>query len=248
MKKSTNRSGLSKEKMEQLRFKNPFLSNTELVYWLVRDDIVEHNIKPGTKLNQEQIADELDISRTPVREAFNQLEREGYLSKGVQGYTVYAIKIGDYMALLDLRVAVEALAVRLACSRIRTSEMSKIEKNLDETDALIAQGAQTAWDADFRITDKAASEQLLYQLGLKDQEFHHLVVGSSHNKFVIQAYEDMLPRIHFFRYFALDVNACLNMAARHRMIYEAVIKRDEDLAESRMKTHLNLTVSRAMRY
>ena len=235
MKKSTNRSGLSKEKMEQLRFKNPFLSNTELVYRLVRDDIVEHNIKPGTKLNQEQIADELDISRTPVREAFNQLEREGYLSKGVQGYTVYAIKIGDYMALLDLRVAVEALAVRLACSRIRTSEMSKIEKNLDETDALIAQGAQTAWDADFRITDKAASEQLLYQLGLKDQEFHHLVVGSS-------------PRIHFFRYFALDVNACLNRAARHRMIYEAVIKRDEDLAESRMKTHLNLTVSRAMRY
>lgn len=58
----------------------------------------------------------------------------------------------------------------------------------------------------------------------------------------------MLPRIHFFRYFALDVNACLNMAARHRMIYEAVVKRDEELAGNRMRTHLELTVSRAMRY
>lgn len=248
MKKSTNNSRLSKEKMEQLRLKNPFFSSTELVYRLVRDDIVEHRIKPGTRLNQEQIADELDVSRTPVREAFNQLEREGYLTKGVQGYAVYAIKIGDYMALLDLRVAVEALAVRLACSRIRTSEMKRIEKNLSDTDELIAQGAMTAWDADFRITDRAASERILYQLGLKDQEFHHLVVGASHNKFVIQAYEDMLPRIHFFRYFALDVNACLNMAARHRMIYEAVAKRDEGVAENRMKTHLNLTVTRAMRY
>ena len=248
MKREPGRSGLSTDKMEALREKNPFLSNTELVYTLVRDDIVEHRMPPGTKLNQEQIADQLQISRTPVREAFNMLERDGFLSKGAQGYTVYSIKIGDYMALLDLREAVESLAVRLACSRIRTSELKKIEKNLADTDALIEKATQNAWDADFRVTDKALSERLLFELGKKDMEFHRLVVVSSHNKYVVQCYEDMLPRIHFFRYFALDVNACLNMAARHRMIYEAVVKRDEELAGSRMRTHLELTVTRAMRY
>lgn len=248
MKKDIGLSGLSTEKMEALREKNPFLSNTELVYTLVRDDIVEHRMQPGTKLNQEQIADQLQISRTPVREAFNLLERDGFLSKGAQGYTVYAIKIGDYMALLDLRIAIETLAVRLACSRIRTSELKKIDKNLTDTDMLIEKGTLKAWDADFRITDRELSDDLLFELGKKDMEFHRLVIVSSHNKYVMQCYEDMLPRIHFFRYFALDVNACLNMAARHRMIYEAIVKRDEGLAESRMRTHLELTVTRAMRY
>lgn len=248
MKKDIGLSGLSTEKTEALREKNPFLSNTELVYTLVRDDIVEHRMQPGTKLNQEQIADQLQISRTPVREAFNLLERDGFLSKGAQGYTVYAIKIGDYMALLDLRIAIETLAVRLACSRIRTSELKKIDKNLTDTDMLIEKGTLKAWDADFRITDRELSDDLLFELGKKDMEFHRLVIVSSHNKYVMQCYEDMLPRIHFFRYFALDVNACLNMAARHRMIYEAIVKRDEGLAESRMRTHLELTVTRAMRY
>lgn len=248
MKKDIGLSGLSTEKMEALREKNPFLSNTELVYTLVRDDIVEHRMQPGTKLNQEQIADQLQISRTPVREAFNLLERDGFLSKGAQGYTVYAIKIGDYMALLDLRIAIETLAVRLACSRIRTSELKRIDKNLTDTDMLIEKGTLKAWDADFRITDRELSDDLLFELGKKDMEFHRLVIVSSHNKYVMQCYEDMLPRIHFFRYFALDVNACLNMAARHRMIYEAIVKRDEGLAESRMRTHLELTVTRAMRY
>ena len=248
MKKDIGLSGLSTEKMEALREKNPFLSNTELVYTLVRDDIVEHRMQPGTKLNQEQIADQLQISRTPVREAFNLLERDGFLSKGAQGYTVYAIKIGDYMALLDLRIAIETLAVRLACSRIRTSELKRIDKNLTDTDMLIEKGTLKAWDADFRITDRELSDDLLFELGKKDMEFHRLVIVSSHNKYVMQCYEDMLPRIHFFRYFALDVNACLNMAARHRMIYEAIVKRDEGLAESRMRAHLELTVTRAMRY
>lgn len=248
MKKDTGCSSLSIEKMELLKEKNPFLSNTELVYTLVRDDIVEHRMPPGAKLNQEQIADQLQISRTPVREAFNLLERDGFLSKVAQGYTVYAIKIGDYMALLDLRIAIETLAVRLACSRMRTSELKKIDKNLTDTDLLIEKGTQKAWDADFRITNKELSDDLLFELGKKDMEFHRLVIVSSHNKYVVQCYEDMLPRIHFFRYFALDVNACLNMAARHRMIYEAIIKRDEELAENRMRTHLELTVTRAMRY
>ena len=161
---------------------------------------------------------------------------------------MYAIKIGDYMALLDLRIAIETLAVRLACSRIRTSELKRIDKNLTDTDMLIEKGTLKAWDADFRITDRELSDDLLFELGKKDMEFHRLVIVSSHNKYVMQCYEDMLPRIHFFRYFALDVNACLNMAARHRMIYEAIVKRDEGLAESRMRTHLELTVTRAMRY
>ena len=56
---------------------NPFLSNTDLVYTILRDQIVNHKLQPGKKLNQEQIAIDMNVSRTPVREAFFRLETEG---------------------------------------------------------------------------------------------------------------------------------------------------------------------------
>ena len=71
---------------------NPFLSNTDLVYTILRDQIVNHKLQPGKKLNQEQIAIDMNVSRTPVREAFFRLETEGFLEKGAQGYTVYEMK------------------------------------------------------------------------------------------------------------------------------------------------------------
>lgn len=241
-------SSINKEALEELREKNPFISNIELVYRLVRDDIVEHRLKPGQKLNQELIAETLDMSRSPVREALALLEEEGFLAKGAQGYTVYIMKIGDYMALLDLRTAYEELATRLCCSRIRFSEMKDIENNLLETKKYLDLGMATAWDDDFQITNQKKAENLIYELGKKDQEFHSLIIKSSHNRYLIDSYERLKPMIHFFRHSALDVNACLNMLDRHKMIYAAITNRDEELAVQRMRTHLALTVSRAMRY
>ena len=241
-------SSINKAALEELREKNPFISNIELVYRLVRDDIVEHRLKPGQKLNQELIADTLDMSRSPVREALAQLEEDGFLAKGAQGYTVYIMKIGDYMALLDLRTAYDELATRLACSRIRFSEMKEIENNLLDTKKYLEVGMSTAWDDNFEITNPKRAENLLYELGKKDQEFHSLIIRSSHNRYLIDSYERLKPMIHFFRHSALDVNACLNMLDRHKMIYSAITSRDEDLAAQRMRTHLALTVSRAMRY
>lgn len=241
-------SSISQKALEKLQNENPFLSNTELAYRLVRDDIVEHRLPPGSKLNQEEIAATLDMSRSPVREALYRLEQEGYLSKGAQGYTVYTMKIGDYMALLDLRIAIETLATRLCCSRIRISEMKKIEKNLLDTKKLLEEGIETAWNEDFEITNRKKAEILLYELGKKDREFHELIIRASHNRYVVEAYNEMLPRIHFFRYSALDVNACLNMLERHKAVYSAITSRDEELSAQRMATHLQLTVTRAMRY
>lgn len=248
MKVAKARSSINKKELDKLREKNPFISNTELVYRLVRDDIVEQRIAPGQKLNQEEIAAALDMSRSPVREAFAQLEQEGFLAKGAQGYTVYVMKIGDYMALLDLRTALETLATRLACSRIRMSEIKKIEKNLLDTKKLLDAGMATAWDDDFEITDSRRAEGILHEIGLKDQEFHLLIMQASHNRYLIDNYEHLRPMIHFFRHTAIDVNACLNLLDRHKMIYAAIIGRDEELAVERMRTHLALTVSRAMRY
>lgn len=241
-------SAISKEHFAEMLDENPFLSSTEIVYKLVLSDIVDHTILPGQKLNQEQIASTLDVSRTPVREALLQLERDGFLVKSAQGHTVYKMTIGDYMMLLDIRIAIESLAARLACSRIRVSEANNIEKNLKEMRALINAGSSKAWDDNYNIINKKIADDIFYQLGIKDQEFHVLIINASHNRYVVDTYEHLMPRIHFFRYSAMDVSVALNMMERHKMIYTAILSRDEDLAEAKMKTHLQLTLNRAMRY
>lgn len=236
------------EDIKALRDKNPFITNTELVYTVLRDSIVSHRISPGQKLNQEQIAIEMNVSRTPVRDAFAALEGEGFLEKGVQGYTVYEMQAGDYVMLLDVRIALETLAAKLACSRMLGSERRLVEKNLKEAVDLLNQGADIAWDEDFNIIDEALASRLFYQMGKRDHEFHMLIMKSAHNKYLMESYMHIDPKIHFFRFSALSVSACLNMVERHHKIYDAIRQRDEDLAERRMRKHLTLTIPRAIRY
>ena len=141
---------------------NPFLSNTDLVYTILRDQIVNHKLQPGKKLNQEQIAIDMNVSRTPVREAFFRLETEGFLEKGAQGYTVYEMKPGDYMMLLDVRIAIERLATRLACSQMLGSERRQLEQNLSETQRVLDSGIGKAWNGDFDILNQVLADRLVF--------------------------------------------------------------------------------------
>ena len=225
---------------------NPFLSNTDLVYTILRDQIVNHKLQPGKKLNQEQIAIDMNVSRTPVREAFFRLETEGFLEKGAQGYTVYEMTPGDYMMLLDVRIAIERLATRLACSQMLGSERRQLEQNLSETQRVLDSGIGKAWNGDFDILNQALADRLFYEMGQLDHAFHRMIIAASHNKYLVSTYDSIDPKIHFFRYSALSVSACLNMTERHKKVFEAIVARDEELAERRMERHLALTVPRAM--
>lgn len=234
--------------INEFRDKNPFISNTELVYTILREDIVSHILEPGRKLNQEQVAIDMNVSRTPVREAFLMLEREGFLEKGGQGYTIYEMTPGDYVMLLDVRMALEKLAARLACSRMLSSERRLIEANLAENENLLEIGTGSAWDEDFNIINQRRADDLFAKMGEKDHEFHNLIISAAHNRYLAESYGHIDPKIHFFRFSALSVNACLNMVERHKKIFTAIDQRDEDLAEQRMEMHLQLTIPRAIRY
>ena len=234
--------------IEKLKRKNPFFTNTMLVYTFLRNNITEHRIRPGQRLNQEQIAIDLDVSRTPVRDAFAMLEKEGFLEKAQQSYSVYEMHAGDYMMLLDVRVIHEVLAATLACSRMREQEKKLIEQNLVLMDRVLAEAEQKAWDSDYQIKDQKLAGKYMNQLSELDHIFHNLLMSASHNQYLIDSYRQLDPKIHFFRHFAFNVSAAQNMKDRHRMIYEAIRSRDEMRAERYMKNHLQLTLNRAVRY
>lgn len=118
-------------------------SRYELVYEQIKNEIINDAIKPGTKLNIQDLCDQLGISKTPVVTAINALERDGYVVVIPQNGTyVRELSQEETAALYDLRIAVEKLTLEYAVKNIDRAILSEILENLKNL-ALCAQQADT---------------------------------------------------------------------------------------------------------
>src|SRR5260370_15727041 len=121
----------------------------------LRDAIFDGLFKPGQRLAEAQLASSLKVSRAPVREALASLEQEGLVNRTAGGATTVShLSREDVEEICSLRLALEALAVRLA----------------------IAEGSEANWaelEANLRATEKINDPQ---QLAQRDLEFHETIV------------------------------------------------------------------------
>ena len=108
----------------------PILStHTQRVYETVKEKISTFQLKPGTRLVEEQIAEEAGVSRTPVREALNRLGQEGLVKIFPQwGSYVREIDLEEIREVFDLREALEGMAARVAASRISEGEIEELKR------------------------------------------------------------------------------------------------------------------------
>src|SRR3954452_24811234 len=102
--------------------------NVEQVYRRVREAILEGEIAPGTVMSQVALADELGISRTPLREALRMLQTEGLINaEPNRRVRVAAISPQDLEELCVMRVTLEAEAIRLAVPRMAPNDIASLE-------------------------------------------------------------------------------------------------------------------------
>lgn len=104
----------------------------EIVFERLRKAIIDGNLEPGDRLVETFIAENMGVSRTPVREAFRQLEIEG-LAENIprKGTIVKGISKEDIIEIYQIREVLEGLAFRLTCSRISEEQIVELkEKNL----------------------------------------------------------------------------------------------------------------------
>lgn len=99
------------------------------LYFSLRKDILQEKLRQGEKLTEQQICDEYNVSRTPVREAFRQLELEGFIETVPnRGAFVTGFSARDIEDMYELRKAYEILAVKWAMERITPEEYQKLEE------------------------------------------------------------------------------------------------------------------------
>ena len=112
---------------------NEYLPLRDVVFQTLRQAILRGELKPGERLMEIHLAQKLGVSRTPVREAIRKLELEGLvLMIPRKGAIVAEITVQDLEDVLEVRMALEELAVKIACKRITQEQLEEIKRRSAE--------------------------------------------------------------------------------------------------------------------
>jgi DNA-binding GntR family transcriptional regulator len=193
----------------------------EIVFEHLREAIIKGKLRPGERLMEMQLADEMGVSRTPVREAIRKLELEGLVIMiPRRGAYVADLSIKDVAETFEIRSALEALAASLAAERITPEEAEEMER------ILVRIGA-------------AIEEDDMQQLVALDEEYHNLLYKASRNDRLMQILNNLREQIQRFRVTTLAVPGRVRGALQeHRNIAEAISERNAELAHQLALEHI----------
>jgi DNA-binding GntR family transcriptional regulator len=196
---------------------------------VLREAIVTGQLVPGSPLVQEQLATELGISRTPLREALRRLEQEGLVAvRAKRGLAVAELSPEALVDTYDVREVLDGLAARLAAERISPGELAELrvihERSLDHIESWDPEGWMAA-NARFHAAILRAGHSPALQRAMPAGRMSGLLLFPGlflHPKHVETAYEE------------------------HGAVFDAIHEHNPDAAEAAARRHIE-RVSRAVR-
>jgi DNA-binding GntR family transcriptional regulator len=195
------------------------------VHARLRDAILYGELRPGQAISQVQLARDLGVSRTPLREAIRMLQREGLLEgEPNKRVRVASFSLEDMQELYALRITVEALAVRLTVPQLSDDDISQLDELLSEM----------SLHADAEDYERYSEPHRAFHAGLvagAGSRIRQLLAElSDHGERYRRLHTTQAPR------------AWSTAAEEHRAILDACVQRDADLAAVRLAEHLAHTV------
>lgn len=160
------------------------VSSSHRAHQQLREQLLRSRFLPGQKINEVALAKELEISRTPLREALNRLVAEGLLMDRERGFSVPSLDPEVIFDLFEARVEIECATVRLACERAEESELQALSDFLAESMA----------------ESPDASVDRLIELDIR---FHDTIAELSRNDVLRQLLTNINGRIHLIRWIAM---------------------------------------------
>ena len=188
---------------------------------LIRKAIVDGRLDPGSRLKEEELARELGISRTPVREALLVLQAEGLIeSTPNRGATVRSYDAADLDDLYQLRALLEGFAARLAAARITAEEVDRLRDSCERFVAL---------RADDDVTE----------LVQENVRFHDVILSAAGSQRLAQMVRGVIQLPLVYRsYVWYSPDQKLISEHYHRQLTAALAARDAERAELVMKEHV----------
>jgi len=205
---------------------NDFLPLRDVVFNTLRQAILRGELKPGERLLEIHLANKLGVSRTPIREAIRKLELEGLvLMIPRKGAVVAEITEKSLRDVLEVRRALEELAVKLACEKIQADEIEELKAAAKEFEKALGTGDVTVFAE-------------------ADVKFHDIIYRTTDNQRLIQLLYNLREQMYRYRVEYLkreEVHETL--LAEHQYIIEMIESRDEKHAVEAVCKHIDNQVA-----
>ena len=193
----------------------------EIVYEQLKMQILRGKIVPGTRMMEVELAEEMGVSRTPVREAIRKLEKEGLVTiEPRRGAYASDISVKDMVDTLEVREDLEGLAASLAAERMNADQIQELMR--------LTKGYSEA------IKNSDMEKIISY-----DEQFHRHIVACSGNKTLMQISETVQELALRFRYLYYDdFSRYENMPVEHKRIIDAITSGNAEEARSVADEHV----------
>ncbi len=193
------------------------------VYEKIKEGIINGTLPPGSPINENEYAQDLNVSKTPVREALRQLEREGLVENiPGRGSAVTHITFQNIREIFEIREIIECGAARRAASLSNTKEIREKRRELEQFSVQDAESKGALWGA--------------------EEDIHQFLIKSVGNQKLLEIYLGLLDhmrriRLHFGGQFTRQ--RFDELVAEHTAILDALIDGDGDRAEQAVLEHLH---------
>lgn len=201
----------------------------EQVYQAVRVSILSGQLRPGERLVETQLAQQLQVSRTPLREALRKLQQEGLLTAELGGgLRVATLSVQDAVDLYDCRLALEGFAIAAACQQATTDQLTAME-------TWVTAAEQDTTGDPVRLLDL-------------DYRFHHAIAEASGNGRLVILLDQLFDAMALLRIQTLQHNPkVLDIRLEHRTIWEAIAHRQSSVATQAIHIHLMASKERVIK-
>lgn len=191
------------------------------IYNTLRENILNNKYKPGESLIETKLADELHVSRTPIREAIRQLELEGLVeSIPNRGVYVKGISKKDMKDIYSIRLVLEVLAAKWSIENITDEGVSELKDIYELMEFYTGKG-----DVD--------------RIAKLNTEFHQVIFNASKSNILIHLLNDFQLYVRWARHESLSMPGRMEKALEeHKNILEAFEKKDADEVVKALSTHI----------
>lgn len=198
-----------------------YLPLRDVVFNTLREAILKGDLKPGERLMELQLASKLGVSRTPIREAIRMLEQEGLaVTMPRRGAEVAKMTLKDMEDVLEIREALDELAVRIACNKITEEQMKRLIE------------VKEAFEASTKSGD-------VKKIAEADVKFHDIIYEATDNPKLVTMLNNLREQVYRYRVeYIKNPNNYPTLIAEHEAIVDGVKNRDVSKAAAAMHLHV----------
>ena len=196
------------------------VSLADQVFERLEADILSGKYKRGTVITEMQLCTELGVSRTPVREALRRLYQEHLIEDNGKTTVVLGISPQDFRDMCEIRIRIEGLAVRGFIERATPEALKELRESIDFQQFYLARS-----DAD--------------HLKSLDGRFHDIIYDRCGSQVLRDTLAPLHNKVQKYRMASLSQqDRAARSVAEHDAIYQAIVKKDADLADELLTSHV----------